>query len=51
MAAKDGPDARRGQRDAHRRQLTVDPPIAPGRVLPGQSEDDPDGAGRNAPAP
>src|ERR1039458_9772897 len=35
---QDGPDARRGKDDAHRGQLALDAAIAPGRVLPGQSE-------------
>ena len=35
------------KRDAHRGQLTVDPAIAPGRVLPSQAQDDLDGADRN----
>ena len=40
MAAQDGPDARGGQDDTHPGQLALDPTVAPGGVLPGQSEDD-----------
>jgi hypothetical protein len=43
--------ARRSQRDAHRGQLTVDPAITPGSVLPRQVEDDGDGADGNARSP
>ena len=48
MATKDGPDTRWGKSDAHRDQLTVDPAISPGGVLPRQPEDELDGADRNA---
>ena len=47
MATKDGPDTRRGQPDADRGQLAVDPSISPGGVLPCQSKDNLDGARGN----
>ena len=40
MALQDRPDARRGDRDAHGGELAVDPPVAPGRVLLRQPEDE-----------
>ena len=48
MAVQDGPDARGSQDDTHPGQLTLDPAVAPGGVLPGQSEDDRNGAGGDA---
>ena len=39
MPAKDCPHARGCEADAHRGQLPMDPPIAPGRVLSCQAKD------------
>ena len=39
VALRDRPDARRGDRDAHRGELAVDAPVARGRVLLCQPED------------
>ena len=51
MAAEDGPNTRWSKPDAHRGQLTVDPPISPSGVLTRQPEDDIDGAGGDARSP
>ena len=48
MPVQDGPDARGGQGHTHPGELTLDPPVAPGGILPGQSEDDRHRASRNA---
>jgi hypothetical protein len=50
VAAEDGPDARGGI-NSYRGQLAVDPAISPSRVLPGQPQDDPDGADGNPRSP
>jgi len=42
------PDARGSKDDAHRGQLALDPAVAPGGVLPGQSTGDRHRAGRDA---
>ena len=44
VALQDGPDARRSEPDAHADQLAMDPPVAPGGVLPGQADHEADGA-------
>ena len=51
MAAKDRPDTRGGESDAHRGQLALDPPISPHGVLSRQPEDDLDSAGGNVRSP
>jgi hypothetical protein len=51
VTTKDGPDAGWGKPDSHHGQLTVDPAISPGGVLPRQSEDDPDRADRDTRSP
>ena len=48
MATEDGPDTRWGKPDTHRGQLTLDPPISPGRVLTRKSKDNLHGAGGKA---
>ena len=48
MPSQNGPDTRRSQDHAGPRQLTLDPPVAPGGVLPGQSKNDRNGACRDA---
>ncbi len=47
MALEDLPDARGRQVDAQNGELTVDPPVAPGRVLPGQAGHELHGSRRN----
>ena len=48
MPAQDGPDARRSQNDTHPHQRILDPAIAPGGILPGQLQDDRNGASGDA---
>ncbi len=48
MAPQDGPDARGSKDNVHPDHLTMDPAVAPGRVLPSQSKDDCHGAGGDA---
>ena len=51
MALQDGPDARGSKDDAHRGKLALDPALAPGGILPGQSEDDRHSTDRDARRP
>ena len=48
MSTPDGPGARGSQNHARPGHLTLDPSVAPGGVLPGQSEDDRHRAGGDA---
>ena len=47
VSLQDCPDARRCDRYAHSCEFSLDPAVAPGRVLPCQPEDEGDGARRH----
>ena len=47
MAAQDRPHARGCESDAQSGELATDAPVAPGRILPGQSDDEGDRASGN----